>query len=67
MRATGRRPLYAGGKSTREDAEMSEASADDKASKPEDLRVFLVLGIPIFIITVSLAALVVFLGPNRGL
>lgn len=46
---------------------MSEASADDKASKPEDLRVFLALGIPIFIITVSLAALVVFLGPNRGL
>ncbi len=46
---------------------MSKANADDKPRKPEDLRIFLALGIPIFIITVSLAALIVIIGPGRGL
>ena len=46
---------------------MSKASADDKPRKPEDLRIFLALGVPIFIITVSLAALIVIVGPGRGL
>ena len=46
---------------------MAEADAEPKPAKPEDLRIFLALGLPIFIITVSLAALIVFWGPGKGL
>ena len=42
------------------------ADGEPKAGKPEDLRVFLSLGLPIFIITLSLAALVILWGPGRG-
>jgi len=42
------------------------AETEEKPHKPEDLRVFLSLGLPIFVITLSLATLVVLWGPGHG-
>jgi len=42
------------------------AETEEKPRKPEDLRVFLALGLPIFVITLSLATLVIFWGPGHG-
>ncbi|MDO8563159.1 MAG: hypothetical protein Q7S25_04880 [Candidatus Limnocylindria bacterium] len=42
------------------------AETEEQPRKPEDLRVFLALGLPIFVITLSLATLVVFWGPGHG-
>lgn len=43
---------------------MSERRSE--RPKTEDVRVFLALGLPIFVITVSLVTLIVFYGPARG-
>ena len=42
------------------------AETEPRARQPEDLRVFLALGLPIFLITLSLATLITLWGPGRG-